>query len=197
MKKLQTIPTHLSDDCILVLQGGGALGAYQAGVFEALGKAYREPNWVAGISIGAINAALIAGNPVQRRIERLHEFWDLVSSLHPWPAFATVANARETLNDASASQVMLFGVPGFFAPRFPPAPFQPRGSPAAISYYDTSALEQTLERLVDFELINSGKVRLSVVGYHSYYDLEAIVLTLLDEPTAEKATGEKPAEKTE
>ena len=159
-----------------MLQGGGALGAYQAGVFEALGKAYREPTWLAGISIGAINAALIAGNTVHRRVERLREFWDLVSSSQTAPAFATRASARETLNDASAAQVMLFGVPGFFAPRFPPAPFQPRGTAAAISYYDTSRLRQTLERLVDFDLINSGPVRLSVgavnvrSGNFEYFD---------------------------
>ena len=170
-------PEHGADeDCILVLQGGGALGAYQAGVFESLGKAWREPTWLAGISIGAINAALIAGNPVQSRVARLREFWELVSSSSAVPAFATRANPRETLNDASAAQVMLFGVPGFFSPRFPPAPFQPRGTPAAISFYDTSPLKQTLERLVDFDLINSGLMRLSVgavnvrSGNFEYFD---------------------------
>ena len=165
-----------AEDCILVLQGGGALGAYQAGVFESLGKTYREPTWLAGISIGAINAALIAGNPVQRRVARLREFWELVSSGQPAPAFATDASAREALNEANAAQVMLWGVPGFFAPRFPPAPFQPRGTEAAISYYDTAPLKQTLERLVDFELINAGPVRLSVgavnvrTGNFEYFD---------------------------
>jgi NTE family protein len=155
------------------------LGAYQAGVFEAMAHTWSEPDWVAGISIGAINAALIAGNPAHRRIERLHEFWDLVSSTHPSQAFMAMApflSPREALNDASASQVMLSGVPGFFTPRFPPAPFQPRGTLAAISYYDTSPLQQTLERLVDFDLINSGTMRLSVgaVGVRSgnfeYFD---------------------------
>jgi NTE family protein len=172
-------PLRDGEDCILVLQGGGALGAYQAGVFEAMAHSWSEPDWVAGISIGAINAALIAGNPAHRRIERLHEFWDLVSSTHPSQAFMAMApflSPREALNDASASQVMLSGVPGFFTPRFPPAPFQPRGTLAAISYYDTSPLQQTLERLVDFDLINSGTMRLSVgaVGVRSgnfeYFD---------------------------
>jgi NTE family protein len=69
----------MDKECILVLQGGGALGAYQAGVFESLGKFYQEPNWVAGISIGAINAALIAGNPAHARLAKLREFWDLLS----------------------------------------------------------------------------------------------------------------------
>src|SRR5512137_794696 len=90
------------EECILVLQGGGALGAYQAGVFEALARFWSEPDWVAGISIGAINAALIAGNPAHERIARLHEFWDLVSSPNPMQAFAAIAPSvglRESLND--------------------------------------------------------------------------------------------------
>jgi len=153
---------HSDEDCILVLQGGGALGAYQAGVFESLSKVYREPSWVAGISIGAINAALIAGNPAHSRVARLREFWELVSSSLAAPTCAQSIPAREGLNEASASQVMLFGVPGFFKPRFPPAPFQPRGSLEAISYYDTTPLKSTLERLVDFDRINAGPLRLSV-----------------------------------
>ncbi len=164
------------EDCILVLQGGGALGAYQAGVFESLAKVYREPTWVAGISIGAINAALIAGNPAHARVGRLREFWDLVSSALPAPLLGANSHAREGLNEASANQVMLFGVPGFFKPRFPPAPFQPRGSLAAISYYDTAPLRDTLERLVDFDRINAGGVRLSIgavnvrTGNFEYFD---------------------------
>jgi len=167
---------HPDEDCILVLQGGGALGAYQAGVFESLSKVYREPNWVAGISIGAINAALIAGNPAHSRIARLREFWELVSSSLAAPGCVQSIPAREGLNEASASQVMLFGVPGFFKPRFPPAPFQPRGSLEAISYYDTAPLKSTLERLVDFDRINAGPLRLSVGavnvrnGNFAYFD---------------------------
>ena len=164
------------EECILVLQGGGALGAYQAGVFESLSKVYREPTWVAGISIGAINAALITGNSASSRVARLREFWDLVSSALPAPLIAANPHAREGLNEASANQVMLFGVPGFFKPRFPPAPFQPHGTLEAISYYDTSPLRETLERLVDFDRINSGGVRLSVgavnvrTGNFEYFD---------------------------
>lgn len=163
-------------DCILVLQGGGALGAYQAGVFESLSKVYREPSWVAGISIGSINAALITGNPAHSRVAKIREFWDLASSSRQPPAFGSSTSAREAWNEGSAAQVMLFGVPGFFAPRFPPAPFQPHGTLEAISYYDTSPLKQTLERLVDFDLINSGSVRLSVgavnvrTGNFEYFD---------------------------
>ena len=159
-----------------MLQGGGALGAYQAGVFESLSKVYREPTWVAGISIGSINAALICGNPAHSRVAKLREFWDLVSSSHRPSALANSMSARASLNEASAAQVMLFGVPGFFAPRFPPALFQLPGTPRAISYYDTAPLRQTLERLVDFDLINSGTVRLSVgavnvrTGNFEYFD---------------------------
>ena len=171
---------HTDQECILVLQGGGALGAYQAGVFEALITVYREPTWVAGISIGAMNAALIAGNPANSRVARLREFWELLSSSLVPPALAAPANAnataRQALNEASAAQVMMFGVPGFFLPRFPPAPLQPQGTLGAISYYDTAPLRQTLERLVDFDRINAGPVRLSVgavnirTGNFEYFD---------------------------
>jgi len=154
------------DECILVLQGGGALGAYQAGVFEALAATNHSPEWVAGISIGAINAALIAGNPPGRRIERLREFWQGVSSFPFAPSLPPLVDcvdgARDALNETSATIAMLFGVAGFFSPRVPPAPFQPAGTPAAISYYDTAPLRESLERLVDFDLLNSGAVRLSV-----------------------------------
>jgi NTE family protein len=159
---------------VLVLQGGGALGAYQAGVFESLSKVYREPTWVAGISIGAINAALIAGNPAALRPARLREFWETLSSSGGSNGFAL--GGRESVNEFSAASVMLFGVPGFFSPRFPPAPFQARGSLDAISYYDTAPLLKTLERLVDFELINSGAMRLSLgavnvrTGNFKYFD---------------------------
>jgi NTE family protein len=163
------------EEDVLVLQGGGALGAYQAGVFEALHDAEIELDWVAGISIGAINSALIAGNPPERRVSRLEEFWHLVSSA--WPALRWFDGpARWWLNETSAALVMLFGVPGFFTPRVPPAPFQPAGTPGAISYYDTTPLMGTLERLIDFDLLNSGPVRLSVgavnveTGNFTYFD---------------------------
>ena len=168
--------THHDEECILVLQGGGALGAYQAGVFESLSAVYREPTWVAGISIGAINAALIAGNPPDMRVARLQEFWRLLSSALSAPVLPAPHGARQSLNEASATQAMLFGVPGFFSPRFPPAPLRPPGTPGAISYYDTTALRQTLEKLVDFDRINAGEVRLSVgavnirTGNFAYFD---------------------------
>ncbi len=172
----QATPPGPDVDCIVVLQGGGALGAYQAGMFEAMCENYPHTAWVAGISIGAINAALIAGNPPHSRVARLREFWELVSSSAALSGAARGIAAREALNEASAAQVMLFGVPGFFAPRFPPAPFHPRGTLEAISFYDTAPLRQTLERLIDFDLLNSGPVRLSVgavnvrTGNFAYFD---------------------------
>jgi NTE family protein len=162
------------EQCVLVLQGGGALGAYQAGVLETLSRTPYSPNWVAGISIGAINSALIAGNPPERRVDRLREFWELVSS--DWNDNSSFAATREYLNGASAFQVLLFGAPGFFSPRVPPPMFQPNGTLEAISYYDTTPLKRTLERLVDFDRINSGSVRLSVgavnvrTGNFAYFD---------------------------
>ena len=158
-----------AEQCILVLQGGGALGAYQGGVYETLAGAALAPTWLAGISIGAINAALIAGNAPERRVERLREFWEGVSTL-PFgvdapqlpESLSTLGRTRDVLNETNATIAMLFGVAGFFSPRVPAAPFQPPGTPAAISYYDTAPLRESLERLVDFDLLNSGAMRLSV-----------------------------------
>ncbi|MDQ6685308.1 MAG: patatin-like phospholipase family protein [Pseudomonadota bacterium] len=165
-------PAKSGEKCILVLQGGGALGAYQAGVFEALVEAGLTPEWVAGISVGAINAALVAGNPPQRRVARLREFWERVSTF-PFPGNLNGAprlpetlhkldRTRDVVNETNASLAMFFGVPGFFAPRVPAAPFQPPGTLAAISYYDTEPLRQSLDELVDFRLLNKSGIRFSV-----------------------------------
>jgi NTE family protein len=147
---------------VLVLQGGGALGSYQAGAFQALCHAGFEPEWVAGISIGAINAAIIAGNEPERRVPRLKEFWEMVSAPVPWNPVVKSDRGRSVFNETSAALIATFGVPGFFTPRIPPAPLWPPGSPQAQSYYDTSPLKKTLERLVDFDRINDLKCRLSV-----------------------------------
>jgi NTE family protein len=149
---------------VLVLQGGGALGSYQAGAYQALCHHDFEPAWVAGISIGAINAAIIAGNAPEKRGARLKEFWEMVSSASPmpWAPLVRTDQARTAFNETSAALIATFGVPGFFRPRFPPATMWPAGSPQAESYYDTSPLRATLERLVDFDRINDVKTRLSV-----------------------------------
>ena len=146
---------------VLVLQGGGALGAYQAGAFEKLYESGWRTDWVAGVSIGAINAALIAGNMPEQRTTRLREFWERVTSTSTVLSQPQDFLPRSLFNNLSASTVMLGGVPGFFAPRFPPAAFLPRGSAGAESYYDTSPLRDTLIEFVDFGYLNSGPVRFS------------------------------------
>jgi NTE family protein len=147
---------------VLVLQGGGALGSYQAGAFQALCRSGFEPEWVAGISIGAINAAIVAGNGPETRVERLKEFWEMVSSPVSWNPVTPGDRARSLFNETSAALIATFGVPGFFAPRIPPAPLWPPGTSQSQSYYDTAPLKRTLERLVDFDRINDLKTRLSV-----------------------------------
>src|ERR1700716_3783218 len=161
---------------VLVLQGGGALGSYQAGAFQALCASGFEPEWVAGISIGAINAAIVAGNGPEKRVDRLKEFWNMVSSPVPWNPVGSGDRGRSLFNETSAALIATFGVPGFFTPRFPPAPLWPQGSPQSQSYYDTAPLRETLERLVDFDRINACKTRLSVgaigvtTGNFKYFD---------------------------
>jgi NTE family protein len=167
----------------LVLQGGGALGAYQAGVYEALAEAGIHPDWVAGVSIGAINGALIAGNPPEARVDKLRAFWEGVSaSPHlDWMAqllncFGQCDATRQVLNHASAISALVAGASGFFDLRLPPPWFRPAGSMDATSFYDTSGLATTLERLIDFDRINAGNTRLSLgavnvrTGNFVYFD---------------------------
>lgn len=158
---------------VLVLQGGGALGSYQAGVFEALEAAALCPKWVAGISIGAINAALIAGNPPERRVSRLREFWETVTSGFTAAPLAESDGLRSGFTQMAAAWTMASGAPGFFRPLWPPVvPWL--GGP--IAWYDTSPLRETLARLVDWDLVNNGPVRLSVgavnvtTGNFRYFD---------------------------
>jgi len=150
------------DHTVLVLQGGGALGSYQAGVYEGMVEAGADPDWVTGVSIGAINAALIAGNPAPRRLERLREFWDRLSSAAPLTPPPALDPVRPAFNRLSAASAAAFGVPGFFVPRMPPPLFAADGTPGALSLYDTAPLLATLKELVDFELINRKRVRLSL-----------------------------------
>jgi NTE family protein len=161
---------------VLVLQGGGALGSYQAGAYQALCHFDFEPEWIAGISICAVNAAIIAGNPREKRVDRLKEFWEMVSSPVPWNPITSDGRGRSFFNETSAALIATFGVPGFFTPRFPPAPLWPQGSPQSQSYYDTAPLRATLEHLVDFDRINDLNTRLSVgavsvtSGNFKYFD---------------------------
>ena len=165
------------DRTVLVLQGGGALGSYQAGVYEALAEDGTAPDWVAGISIGAINAALIAGNPPERRVERLRAFWDLASSRLTVPAPSRDGEARRWFNEFSAAFVAAAGIPGFFEPRLIPPGFFWPDAPEAISFYDTSPLRKTLLEMVDFDLLNDKRsMRFSVgavnvlTGNFVYFD---------------------------
>jgi len=151
----------------LILQGGGALGAYQAGVYQALAEANLHPDWVAGISIGAINSALIAGNPPKKRIQRLRTFWETVSAPPFGMPFLAALEGRDEfthtlINQVSSLGALIGGAPGFFQPRVPPPFLYPNGAPEALSYYDVAPLRATLEALVDFDLINSGAMRFSV-----------------------------------
>jgi NTE family protein len=171
-------------ECIaLLLQGGGALGAYQAGVYQALAEANVHPDWVAGISIGAINSAIIAGNPPEQRIDRLRAFWEGITAnpLLDWVAatdqFAPKGDiARSAFNQLSAAWAMVGGAPGFFALRQPAPWLHPGGCLEATSFYETKLLKATLEQLVDFERINSGVTRFSVgavnvrTGNFVYFD---------------------------
>jgi NTE family protein len=155
-------------DCVaLLLQGGGALGAYQAGVYEALAEADLHPDWIAGISIGAINGALIAGNAPEARVDRLRAFWERVTAnpFCDWSErlFLTKGDAaRQWQNQMSAYLALAGGAFGFFTPRFAAPWLYPSGTTEATSAYDTRGLKTTLEQLIDFDRVNANRMRLSV-----------------------------------
>ena len=164
------------DHTLLVLQGGGALGAYQAGVYEALAENGFAPDWVTGVSIGAVNAAIIAGNPTELRVARLREFWERVSSGLPLVPPPILDPLRRALNLVSASAALSFGVPHFFYPRIPPPVFAPPGSASALSFYDTDPLRETLSELVQLDVVNRKEMRFAVgtvevtSGNSKYFD---------------------------
>jgi NTE family protein len=156
------------DRVALVLQGGGALGAYQAGAYEALAEAGIQPDWIAGVSIGAINGAIIAGNPPKSRIDRLREFWTQATVGGVWPCLGDPAvrlargdAARNIFNQLSAGFAFTSGVKGFFSARQVVPWLHPVGTIEATSFYDTRDLKRTLERLVDFDRLNAGTTRFS------------------------------------
>ncbi|MDO8354436.1 MAG: patatin-like phospholipase family protein, partial [Aestuariivirga sp.] len=154
--------TSETETRILVLQGGGALGAYQAGAYEALAGAGEVPEWVAGISIGAINAAIIAGNRPENRVKQLRRFWEKVSSGLQGSFFLPGHHGRTLFNETNSWLASLFGVPGFFTPRFPPPIFALPATEAALSFYDTAPLRATLTELIDFDRLNTDGIRVSV-----------------------------------
>ncbi|WP_133645342.1 DUF3734 domain-containing protein [Paraburkholderia flava] len=175
----------------LVLQGGGALGAYQAGVFEGLHEADIALDWIAGISIGALNTALIAGNPPERRVARLREFWETICQPAFFPALPAafefaLFNSHEAIRSmftaSQATSAIMQGQKGFFVPRFPPPIGSLPAEPGKVSWYDTSPLRATLLELCDFDRINSGETRVSVgavnvsTGNFVYFDNTRIEL---------------------
>ena len=176
----------------LLLQGGGALGSYQAGVYQALAEADLHPDWVAGISIGAINSALIAGNPPEKRVEALRAFWEAITA--PPIGLPSLVSSRlgaiglkgdfahGLVNQTRAFATLMGGAPGFFTPRPVPPFLSPAGSVEAESFYDVAPLKATLERLVDFDRINAGAMRFSVgavnvrTGNFEYFDTTTHVI---------------------
>ncbi len=176
----------LPDQTVLVLQGGGALGSFQAGVFEELCELGLNIDCVAGISIGAINAALIAGNPPEKRLSALQGFWDKVTSGLLNMVLPEGGPFRQITHAVAAGAVMGFGVPGFFRPHMLPPPLAPDGSEAAISWYDTSALRETLDTMIDWDLLNDGPMRIAVgavdvqTGNFAYFDTHGPDQTRID-----------------
>jgi NTE family protein len=164
-------------DCVaLVLQGGGALGAYQAGVYQAMHEANILPDWITGVSIGAINAAIIAGNPPHRRLAQLHAFWDLITERRIWAYTPDGDVFRKARNATSSLMTIVGGQPGFFSPRQTNPWLSLTGAEGATSYYDSAPLKETLRDLVDFSMINDQAVRLAVgavnvlTGNFIYFD---------------------------
>lgn len=166
---------------VLVLQGGGALGAYQAGVYQGLSEAGIEPDWIVGTSIGAINAALIAGNKPVDRLERLKEFWDRVRHRSSWTTawLSTFGNAFANFG------VVTQGVPGFFQPNANAlwGMHYPAG-PGLAAYYGTDPLKETLDDLVNIDCLNSKEMRVTVgavnvgTGEMRYFDSREMKLDI-------------------
>ncbi len=179
---MDEIQTGDHQHCVLVLQGGGALGAYQAGAYEALAEKGYAPGWVAGISIGAINGAIIAGNLPENRVKRLRAFWERVSSGLQGIPLSSSSHLRNVFNDASSLLGLISGAPGFFEPRLLPPIFAPVRNVSELSYYSTEPLRKTLGELVDFNILKKGGTRLSVgavnvrTGNFVYFDSRKHVL---------------------
>jgi NTE family protein len=160
----------------LVFQGGGALGAYQVGVYAALDEAGCSPNWLSGVSIGAVNASIIAGNKPEHRLERLSQFWSTVSGRKIWAYTPEGDHFRSLRNLTSAWTTITKGQPGFFKPRELSPWLQLPGATGATSYYESDQLRETLEAVIDFDVLNDGTKRLSVgavnvrTGNFVYFD---------------------------
>jgi NTE family protein len=160
----QETPSGDKPTCILALQGGGAMGAYHIGALQALCEHRFDPDWISGISIGAINGAIMAGNPPETRLAKLEAFWETISRVALIPSFGDTAT-RTLRHILSFAQTLEFGQPGFFTPRLV-NPWLAAPGVAATSYYDTAPLYATLDEVVDFARLNDQKTRLSVGATH-------------------------------
>lgn len=169
------MPKSRETTVVLVLQGGGALGAYHVGAYRAMQEAGFAPDWVSGISIGAFTAAVVVGTPPEQRVERLEEFWEEISRPDSWGAWLPPSLLR-AFNTTSALEALTVGQPNFFFPNFPNPYFSAPGTPSATAFYDTAPMRATLRRLCDFDLINKGPTRISLgatnvqTGDLAYFD---------------------------
>ncbi|MBF0294329.1 MAG: patatin-like phospholipase family protein [Magnetococcales bacterium] len=172
-----TKPIQTADkpNIALVLQGGGALGAYHVGVYQAISEAGLLPNWVSGISIGALTSCILVGNRPENRLARLEQFWHDISVPDEWGSFLQ-GEARTAFNHMSNLRSLMFGQPNFWFNRPINPMFLPYVPPEMTSICDTSPMLSTLQRLADFDLINNGPVRLSLgvtnvqTGELSFFD---------------------------
>ena len=163
-QNIKSFARDLPGQVVLVLQGGGALGSYQAGVYQALHEAGIEPDWIIGTSIGAINASLIAGNPVKERLPRLKEFWKRMEQNPVWNLRTAFPDFNERL---SYWATVTHGISGFFRPNaLAHAGDTFKLGAEQAGYYSTAPLEKTLGELVDLELLNSCSPRLTVGAAH-------------------------------
>lgn len=167
---------HPYERIAMACQGGGSLGAYHIGALQAMEENGYSPDMVAGISIGAFTASIIAGNPPAKRIEKLEKFWNTISwpELDPMGISNLMPELRKLHNKMSTLMGYVFGQPNFFVPRFPAPQFQPKGTPAATSYYDTSKMIETLREFVDYDGINSGKLGRLLLGATRVTDGELV-----------------------
>lgn len=178
---VETFRRQSDGQVVLVLQGGGALGAFQVGVYQALHEAGVEPDWIIGTSIGAINAAMIVGNARENRLRVLDQFWRGLQRPDPWAAIPAWTGVPDAL---SSWATLAGGVPGFFHPNLPAflGDHVHLGVERA-GYYSTVPLRETVTRLVDFERLAAGPPRLTVGAAHvrsstmRYFDTREMTLT--------------------
>jgi NTE family protein len=161
---------------VYALQGGGALGSYQVGVYQGLAENGYVPDWIIGTSIGAINASIIAGNEPQDRMIKLHEFWSRITCDYLPGYTPNTKSEHKAYNWLSAQMSIIFGVPGFFSPRVNNPLFELFSTPDRISFYTITPLRETLQELINFDLINTAKIRLTLGavevkrGVTTYFD---------------------------